>query len=376
MRGVTVASPGAPYEVADDLPKPSPNENQVLVKSLFSGINPVETFMQSSGMMVTGWPVVLGCDASGEVVEVGKGVSKFKIGDHIYGCTRLGVPGYGTFQEYHLMDEKLAFKKPSNVSVEQAATLGVGLLVSFPSSLFFPNHTSKVFLDADAKSSFKTASLGLIAGLGIEYPVAGETSKRDEWLIILGGSGSVGQYATQIASLSGYQVLASCSPSKAQLCTAAGASATFDYKLPLEEQVSTIKSITGGNFIKVFDAGAASYAPAMEMLVKCSNGKKDGAKHFASTDDWSPMSAPERSSINIYRIRLGQIGRYGEGSEQEETCRVLEEAIVPLERLVADGKIKPMEWEIIGHGFKDVASAVKLFDSGKLGGKKALVKVA
>jgi hypothetical protein len=45
-------------------------------------------------------PIVLGCDASGTVVEVGEGVSKFKVGDAIFGCTRLGVKGYGTFQEF------------------------------------------------------------------------------------------------------------------------------------------------------------------------------------------------------------------------------------------------------------------------------------
>lgn len=41
MRGVTVASAGAPYEVVDNLSKPSPGKGQVLVKSLFSGVNPV-----------------------------------------------------------------------------------------------------------------------------------------------------------------------------------------------------------------------------------------------------------------------------------------------------------------------------------------------
>jgi NADPH:quinone reductase-like Zn-dependent oxidoreductase len=49
---------------------------------------------------VTAWPVVVGCDASGVVVEVGEGATKFKEGDKVYGCTRLGVPGYATFQEY------------------------------------------------------------------------------------------------------------------------------------------------------------------------------------------------------------------------------------------------------------------------------------
>lgn len=56
--------------------------------------------MQSTGVLVHAWPIVLGCDASGTVVSVGSAVTKFKEGDGVFGCTRLGVPGYGTFQEY------------------------------------------------------------------------------------------------------------------------------------------------------------------------------------------------------------------------------------------------------------------------------------
>jgi NADPH:quinone reductase-like Zn-dependent oxidoreductase len=44
MRGVTVASPGAEYKVVDDISKPSPGNGQVLVKSIFSGVNPVYVF--------------------------------------------------------------------------------------------------------------------------------------------------------------------------------------------------------------------------------------------------------------------------------------------------------------------------------------------
>lgn len=51
--------------------------------------------------LVAAWPMVLGCDASGTVVEVGKEAeSIFKVGDRVCGCTRLGETGYGTFQEY------------------------------------------------------------------------------------------------------------------------------------------------------------------------------------------------------------------------------------------------------------------------------------
>lgn len=56
--------------------------------------------MQSTGMMITQFPIVLGCDASGVVIEVGEDVTKFKKGDGIFGCTVLGVPGHATFQEY------------------------------------------------------------------------------------------------------------------------------------------------------------------------------------------------------------------------------------------------------------------------------------
>ena len=56
--------------------------------------------MQGTGAIVAAWPVVLGCDSSGTVIEVGEGVTKFKVGDGIFGCTRLGMNGYGTFQEY------------------------------------------------------------------------------------------------------------------------------------------------------------------------------------------------------------------------------------------------------------------------------------
>lgn len=53
------------------------------------------------GLLVSSFPIVLGCDSSGAVVEVGKEAeSQFKVGDRVCGCTRLGEPGYGTFQEY------------------------------------------------------------------------------------------------------------------------------------------------------------------------------------------------------------------------------------------------------------------------------------
>jgi NADPH:quinone reductase-like Zn-dependent oxidoreductase len=93
--------------------------------------------MHQTGLLVESWPIVLGCDASGIAIECGSPDSKFNHVDGtpqgVFGCTRLGFPGYSTFQEYFLMDEHLAFKRPSDWggdAPEKGATVGVGLLVS------------------------------------------------------------------------------------------------------------------------------------------------------------------------------------------------------------------------------------------------------
>ena len=56
--------------------------------------------MLGTGNMVTEWPFVLGCDASGVVDKCGPAVSNLKEGDRVAGCSRLGYPSFSTCQEY------------------------------------------------------------------------------------------------------------------------------------------------------------------------------------------------------------------------------------------------------------------------------------
>ena len=57
--------------------------------------------MQSQGVLVKSFPIVLGCDAAGVVADTGsEAKAKFQPGDEVCGCTRLGFPGHSTFQEY------------------------------------------------------------------------------------------------------------------------------------------------------------------------------------------------------------------------------------------------------------------------------------
>lgn len=60
--------------------------------------------MAGTGLLVTEWPYILGCDAAGVVVEAGSNavgpLGPFKVGDEVCGCTRLGHKQYSTCQEY------------------------------------------------------------------------------------------------------------------------------------------------------------------------------------------------------------------------------------------------------------------------------------
>jgi NADPH:quinone reductase-like Zn-dependent oxidoreductase len=130
----------------------------------------------------------VGCDFVGTVVALGPKVTKdYKIGDRIAGVnhgSNQTQPEDGTFGEYCLAKEGLSFKVPDQMSDEKAATVGVVVT---------------------------TVALGLYGKLGMPMPGSGETG-GGQWLLVYGGSTATGSVAIQCAVLSGYKVIATCSP--------------------------------------------------------------------------------------------------------------------------------------------------------------------
>ncbi|KFZ00211.1 hypothetical protein V500_01136 [Pseudogymnoascus sp. VKM F-4518 (FW-2643)] len=344
MKGILVDKAGGEFHLVDTLEKPTPGRNQILVKSLVTAINPVEVFMQGTGQLVTAWPIVLGCDASGTVVEVGEGVMKFKKGDAVFGCTVLGTPGHSTFQEYFLMDENLTFKKPEGVTTEQAATIGVGIL---------------------------TAALGIIIGTKSELK-AQQSSNGSPWLIVLGAAGGVGQFAVQLAKLCGYRVLGSCSPSNNETVKAAGAEATFDYKLTLSDQLASIREITGGNFSRVFDASAMGIETGIAAISQLAD-QSAPVRYFSTTNDWTPIEP--RDGVEIYQVELGQIGRKGTG-KAEQINKDIAGMVPKLETYLEAGQLKPLDYVKVGDvGVGEILKALDAFKNHK-SGKKLVVRLA
>ncbi|KAH0846807.1 hypothetical protein AYO21_07366 [Fonsecaea monophora] len=342
MKGVIFESAGAQPKVVETLEKPSPGPNQLLVKSIWVAINPVDTFMAAYGLLVVDWPLVLGVDAAGVVIEVGsEAASKygFKAGDHVFGCTRLGTPGYAAGQEYFLMDAPVTIPKPKNISLPEAVTLGVGT---------------------------ETACLALFDSLDVPLPDPNNLpGPRDEWIVVLGGASSVGKCAIQLAKASGYKVAASCSTKSAAEVKSLGA-VTFDYKKSIEEQVKEVVDATSGEISRIFDAVAADDPVTAKELFKASKSNK---RSFATTNDWTPI--PDFEGAKSHPIKFGGVGR----PEEAELNKKIEAYIPVITALIEAGKLVPAEYEVIGTGFEDAIKAYEHQRSGAGGSRKVVVKI-
>jgi len=191
-----------PPEVLElkEVAKPVPKDNEVLIKVHATSVNAIDIIFRSGAKMLFGLTKlmagfnkpkckILGFDASGEVESVGKNVTKFKKGDHIYGAAQ--TPGANA--EYFCIHADNMATKPTNMSHEEAAAV---------------------------PDTACTALTGLRDKANIQ---------DGQRVLIYGASGGVGSYAIQIARLYTTEVTAVCSTSKVSMARSLGANSVIDY---------------------------------------------------------------------------------------------------------------------------------------------------
>ncbi|CAH0005476.1 unnamed protein product [Clonostachys byssicola] len=339
--GLVIDKPGDTFWVVRDIRPPSPGKKQVLVKSQFVALNPIEVIMAQSGILTTEMPAILGSDFCGIVDEVGSDCTKLQVGDHVFGLCRLGQNPYSPFQDKFLVDEDLAFKRPERVDAEVAASVGVGVL---------------------------TSAYGIIVGGDVALPKPGqEVNPKDEWIVVLGGSGTVGQYAIQLARLCGYKVAASCSTANVSTVERRGANASFNSRSSSQSQAEEIQKITGGDFSLVFDASGVSQNAALAALKNSTRSKK----YFSTVDDFTEIDVP--GDIKEYRVEAGHLGRDTTLGRQvtDEATRM----IPLLEGHIEYGAIVPVDCELYKEsGWGALAEAIAYFQAGHAK-KKLIVRV-
>ncbi|MEU3340778.1 NADP-dependent oxidoreductase [Streptomyces sp. NPDC006668] len=177
---------GPETEALVDLDRPSPGPGQVLVAVRAAGVNPVDWKLRT-GFRRPGetgeplFPVVLGNEVSGVVVETGADVTGFAVGDEVFGNTATG--GYA---EYTLLPADITAHKPAGLSFRDAATLPVAAATAYDG----------------------VHQLGLPAGATV---------------LVTGAGGGVGSAAVQIARALGLRVVGVASEAKKDFVEALGA---------------------------------------------------------------------------------------------------------------------------------------------------------
>ncbi len=103
-----------------ELPVPTPDPHDLLVRVEAVSVNPVDVKVRA-GSDPHGQPKVLGWDAAGVVVGVGRDVSLFAVGDEVYYAGSIGRPG--TNSRFHVVDEHVVGRKPRTLDFAEAAAL-------------------------------------------------------------------------------------------------------------------------------------------------------------------------------------------------------------------------------------------------------------
>src|SRR6266513_1878351 len=110
MKAVVIHDYGDPEVLKyEDIPRPEPKDDQLLIRVIAAGVNPVDGMIRSGMFAKEGnrvFPIVLGGDVAGVVEKVGSKITKFKAGDPVFAYVSLD--NSGGYAQYALVTEREA----------------------------------------------------------------------------------------------------------------------------------------------------------------------------------------------------------------------------------------------------------------------------
>jgi NADPH:quinone reductase-like Zn-dependent oxidoreductase len=205
MKAARIHQFGPPNVIEiEDVPRPEPGDGEVLVQVAAAGVGPWDGWIRAhTSVVVVSLPLTLGSDISGIVAEVGRGVTGFAVGDPVYGVTNaLFIGGYG---EYAVAKAGMISRKPESLSMVEAASAPVVAVTAW--QMLF------------------------------DYAKA----QPGQSVLILGGAGSVGAYAVQLAAQAGLQVFATASSKDVSYVQGLSAQVVIDYEtMRIEDVVPSV----------------------------------------------------------------------------------------------------------------------------------------
>jgi NADPH:quinone reductase len=324
MRAVVCEAFGGPEVLAlrelHDPPAPGPGEVQVRMTA--RGVQYVDVLMLAGKYQFRPEPpFVPGNEAAGEVVAIGDGVTRFKVGDPIMNRIRLGA--FGTLANSKEVD---CDPIPAGMSVEEAAVF---------------------------RGAHHTAYHALIQ--------RGRLQAAD-WVLIHGAAGGIGIAAIQIAKLYGAKVIATASTEeKRAVCLEEGADYAIDYRDGFRDRVKEITGTHDGVDICYDPIGAGVFDESLRCLAF-------GGRILVLGFLGGGPSTPRTNyllikCLEVVGVRLGGVTEHNPEIGRANTKLLVE--------LAGQGKLKPR----ISHRFplERAADAVQAVIDRKVIGKAVLV---
>jgi NADPH:quinone reductase-like Zn-dependent oxidoreductase len=304
-----------------EIAKPDYGNDQVLVRVLAAGVDrgvwhmmtglPYPIRLASSGLR-SPKNHVLGMDVAGVVEAVGTNVTRFKIGDEVFGS------GKGTFAECALANEDKLAAKPVNLTFEEAAVV-------------------------------PTSAVTALQGLRDKGHV-----QPGHKVLIIGASGGVGTYAVQLAKAFGAEVTAVCSRTKMDLARSIGADHVIDY-------THDDFAVGGQRYDVILDIGGNSSLSRLRGVLTAkgtlviTGGETDG-RWMGGTDRQlrAQMLSPFVSQ---------KLGTY--------IAKVNAEDLVVLKALIEEGKVMPVVDRT--YPLSESPDAIRYLKEGHVRGKLGIV---
>ena len=190
MKAVRIHAFGGPEVLRfEDAPRPVAQTNEVLVRIHASAVNPADWKLRSGLFGKDApLPLTLGFDFSGVIESLGKDVTRWTIGDEVYGY------GPGAYAEYIAVKESLVAAKPKSLDHVHAAALASASLTAW-------------------KALFEVGGL-----------------RPGQSVLIHGATGGVGGFAVQLAHAKGIHVIGTASKRNQGYLKELGADEAIDYE--------------------------------------------------------------------------------------------------------------------------------------------------
>jgi len=202
-----------------------------------------------------------------------------------------------------------------------------------------------------------TAAMTLWRWLDIPMPTQPASPPSEECLLVWGGSTSTGQFAIQLARLSGLRVVAVTSGKTAAMVRSLGAKIVIRDGKSNNEILNDILTLTGDNITRAIDLVGAKTAPFCLQAFSKSRGGVFAPLAMMGSKEIIP------DNVRVETVEMKQF-------VNDKACRVYG---VELNRLVEDGKIRLPELHVIEGGLDAVVDGLEKLKRGDLGGRKMVV---